>query len=235
MRALPAVLTTALLAASGCSLLPANGANTDPAPPAPAPAPPPSTPPPPAPRPFDLPMQDVQPCDLLTDEQRSQLGFDRDPLPDAEIGFDDAATCSYRNTAAKVGARLSLITTEGMDVWTSDAAQVEAVPITVADFPALVIKTPELDRSCNVEVDVAEGQHLDVLYRDDGGRPPTPLNSLCDGAKRVAESAVASLRHPAPATSSDARTPDAQNSRTTDGHDPSSNPRDPVHYPQSPN
>lgn len=180
-------------------------------------------------------MQDIRACDLLTSDQRSQLGFDRDPLPDTEVGFDDAPTCSYRNTTAKVGARLSLITTEGMDVWTDDTAQVEATPIAVAGFPGLIIKTPDLDRSCNVEVDVAEGQHLDVLYRDDGGQPPTPLDSLCDGAERVAESTVTSLAHPAPETSpaTSPGTSRPPESRDPDD-DPSSDPEDAVHYPQSP-
>ena len=117
-------------------------------------------------------------------------------MPDSEAGFGNAATCSYRNTTAKVGARLALVTTEGMAVWTDDTAQVDATPISVEGFPALVIKTPGLDLTCNVAVDTAEGQHLDVLYRDDGGQPPPPVDQLCEGAKRVAEEAVRTLKAP---------------------------------------
>lgn len=188
-----------MLALSGCGSLRAQNAAETPAPPPPAPVsmPPPSTPPLP-PRPFAVPLDGVDPCEVLSSRQRAQLGFDRDPLPGGEPGFGDAATCSFRNSTAKVGARLSLVTIESMDVWTSDTAQVRATPVEIAGFPALVIRTPELDLVCNVAVDVAEGQHLDVLYRDDGADPPPSLHQLCAGAERVAEAAVTSLKQPEP-------------------------------------
>jgi hypothetical protein len=160
-----------------------------------------------------MPLNDTDPCRLLTADQRAQLGFDRDPLPDSEGGFGDAPTCSFRNTTAKVGARLSLVTTEGMSVWTDDTAQVEATPVVIAGFPALIIKTPDLDLSCNVAVDVAQGQHLDVLYRDDGGQPAPPLEQLCEGAQRVAEDAVRTLASPQPESSSTQPQPSGTGSR----------------------
>ncbi|MEU6131725.1 DUF3558 domain-containing protein [Saccharopolyspora sp. NPDC047091] len=216
----------ALLTLSGCGFLRSEPAAETPAPPPPAP-PTTSTPPPPPPRPYELSMSDVEPCGLLTAAQRGQLGFDRDPLADTEGGFGDAPTCSFRNTTAKVGARLSLITTESMSVWTDDTAQVQATPVVVHGFPALVIKTPDLDLSCNVAVDVAEGQHLDVLYRDDGGQPAPPLDALCEGAQLVAENAVASLADPAPETSESATTsadPTAEES-TSGSSEPLMSPR----------
>ncbi|KAA5833688.1 DUF3558 domain-containing protein [Saccharopolyspora hirsuta] len=194
-RRLSALLAVSALALTGCSLWQSQP-TADTAAPPPMPLPTTSTPPPPPPRPFELGLDGVAACTLLTPAQRSQLGFDRDPMPDSEAGFGNAATCSYRNTTAKVGARLALITTEGMGVWTDDTAQVEATPVVVGGFPALVIKTPGLDLSCNVAVDVAEGQHLDVLYRDDGAQPPSPVDQLCAGAQRVAEDAVATLVAP---------------------------------------
>ncbi|MCI2419113.1 DUF3558 domain-containing protein [Saccharopolyspora sp. K220] len=198
-RRLSVLFTAGTLTLTGCGLWQSEPTSDTAAPP---PPPPPTTsaPPPLPPRPFELGLDGVDPCTLLTPDQREQLGFDREPLPDSEAGFGDAATCSYRNTTAKVGARLALITTEGMGVWTDDTAQVEASPVVIGGFPALVIKTPGLDLSCNVAVDVAEGQHLDVLYRDDGGQPPPPVDQLCAGAQRVAEDAVATLA--APETSS---------------------------------
>lgn len=198
------MLSAGALALTGCGLVQSEHAADTDAPSTPPPPPPTttSTPPPPPPRPFEMRLDDTDPCDLLTSGQRGQLGFDRDPLPNSEGGFGNAATCSFRNTTGKVGARLSLITTEGMGVWTDDTAQVEARPVVIRGFPALVIKTPDLDLACNVAVDVAEGQHLDVLYRDDGGQPAPPLDLLCDGAQRVAEDAVDSLTNPAPETSS---------------------------------
>jgi hypothetical protein len=191
------VLLVATLAAGGCGFLKTENAADTTAPPPPPPPPPTSSAPPPLPpRPFAAPLDGVDPCKLLTADQRSQLGFDREPLADTEGGFGDAPTCSFRNSGAKVGARLSLVTAESMNVWTDDTAQVEATPVVVAGFPGLVIKTPDLDLSCNVAVDVADGQHLDVLFRDDGAQPPAPLDQLCRGAQRVADNAVTSLIHP---------------------------------------
>ncbi|MFC7341439.1 DUF3558 domain-containing protein [Saccharopolyspora griseoalba] len=194
---LSALLGLGALTLTGCGVWQsAPAADTAPPPPPPEPPPASSTADPLPTRPFELSLQDTDPCELLSEEQRSQLGFDREPIPDSEAGFGNAATCSYRNTTAKVGARLALITTEGMSVWTDDTAQVDATPISVDGFPGLVIKTPGLDLTCNVAVDTAEGQHLDVLYRDDGGQPPPPVDELCEGAERVAEEAVRTLKTP---------------------------------------
>ncbi|MFD0924044.1 DUF3558 domain-containing protein [Saccharopolyspora rosea] len=216
-RRLGAVLAAATLVLTGCGLWQSQR-KADTAAPAPPPLPPTTSAPPPLPpRPYAIPLDHLDPCELLTSDQRDQLGFDRDPIPNSEAGFGDAATCSYRNTTAKVGARLALITTEGMGVWTDDTAQVEATPVVVDGFPALVIKTPGLDLSCNVAVDVADGQHLDILYRDDGGQPPPPVDLLCAGAQHVAEDTVATLRNPATAETSSPKT-STTSPRTSEPH-----------------
>jgi hypothetical protein len=153
-----------------------------------------STPPPLPPRPFSMPLNHIDPCRILGAAQRAELGFDRGPLPDPDEGSsDNSEACSFRNTHAKVGARLALVTSAGMAVWTNDPAQVAATPVVIAGFPALVLKTPTLNLACTVEVDVADGQHLDLLYRDDGAQPPAPLDQLCAGAQRVAHASVAAL------------------------------------------
>lgn len=187
-------LAAGMVLFTGCGLLDSEQtARTEPTPsPPPTTAPGSSAPPPPS-RPTEVPLTGKNPCDLLTIDQRAQLGFDREPTPGLDEGFADAATCSYRNTTAKTGARLALIDTEGIGVWTSDTAQVDAKRTTIHDFPALTIKTPGLEESCNVAVDVAEGQHLDVLYRDDGGEPAPPVDDLCVGAQHVAAEVVRTL------------------------------------------
>ncbi|AUS79360.1 DUF3558 domain-containing protein [Actinoalloteichus sp. AHMU CJ021] len=158
-----------------------------------APLPSPSVPPPP-PRPAEMPLDGVDPCALLGREDRIQLGIDRPPVPGVENGFGEAATCSLRSAQNLVGARLALVTIEGVGVWTDDTAQVEVDHVSSAGFPALVVRTPGQEGVCNVEVDVAEGQFLDVLYRDDGASPPPGLDQLCAGAERVAEIVTANLR-----------------------------------------
>src|SRR5262249_20934140 len=90
-------------------------------------------------------------------------------------------------------ARLALVTNEGADLWISDEAQNTAKVISVVGFPALEVRTPGLDTLCNVEVDVAKGEHLDVLFRDGGGAHPIPQDDLCLAAQRVAEADMTSL------------------------------------------
>jgi hypothetical protein len=193
VRKVGVMLAAGTLTLTGCGLMqPETAVNTSPS----AVAPPTSSAPPPLPpRPFEMPLDHTDPCQVLTPDQRGQLGFDRGPTPDSEPGFGHAATCSFRDSQAKVATRLALITNTGMDVWTGDTAQVDATPRVLDGFPALVVKTPKLDTACNVEVDVADGQQLDVLYRDDGAKPPGPLDQLCAGAQRVAEESVTSLIH----------------------------------------
>ncbi len=190
-RRLGAALAACAAALSGCGLSSSEERSAHTAPP-PPPAPTSSVAPPPE-RPTDVPLDETDPCALLTAEQREQLGFDRSPIANVDEGFSDAPACSHRNTTAKVGSRIALVTTEDMGLWTDDTAQVEATRTTVHGFPALVIKTPGLNLSCNVAVDTAQGQHIDVLYRDDGGQPPPPLDQLCSGAHHVAENAVTTL------------------------------------------
>jgi hypothetical protein len=48
---------------------------------------------------------------------------------------------------------------------------------------------------CNVEVDAADNEFLDVMFRDGGNTPPIPQDALCQGAQQVADDAVSSLLH----------------------------------------
>lgn len=80
-----------------------------------------------------------------------------------------------------------------MDVWTDQAAQVETEQIQVGGYPALIVRTPGLADACNVEVDTADGQFLDVLADDGGHRQPPPQAVFCDRARRLAAEAMTSL------------------------------------------
>ncbi|MBV9847388.1 MAG: DUF3558 domain-containing protein, partial [Kutzneria sp.] len=112
------------------------------------------------------------------------------PYTDTEL---KARACTIRGTYSGLVARLALVTTDGVQLWTSDQAQVDAKVTVVTGFPGLVVRTPGLVTLCNVEVDLAEGQFLDVLFRDGGSAQPLTQDDLCLGAQRVAEAAVTSL------------------------------------------
>jgi hypothetical protein len=189
------LLLCAAVALAGCSVFPVSEAsqthdNTSSA--SPAPTTPTTTSLTLPPRPRELPLDKVNPCTILTKQQRTQLSLDTTPTPytDTEL---KARACTIRGTYSGQVARLALVTDEGAELWISDEAQNTAKVISVIGFPALEVRTPNLDTLCNVEVDVAQGEFLDVLFRDGGSATPIPQDDLCLGAQRVAEAAMNSL------------------------------------------
>jgi hypothetical protein len=156
---------------------------------------PPTTTPPPSliARPGNIPLDHVNPCRILTTAQRDTLSLDSTPTPYVDPEFDQAKACSIRGLESGTEARLALVTNMGVDVWLDDTAQVDAQAITASGYPALVVRTPGLSTVCNVEVDAADNEFLDVMFRDGGNNPPIPQNALCAGAQQVADAAVTSL------------------------------------------
>jgi hypothetical protein len=146
------------------------------------------------PRPGSLRLDGVNPCGILTKSQRADLSLNATPTPYTDPVFDQAKACSIRGLDSGTVARLALVLSMGVDVWLSSEAQVQTQQITVSGFPALVVRTPGLTDACNVEVDTAQNQFLDILFRDGGNATPIPQDTLCLGAQRVAEAAVTSLK-----------------------------------------
>jgi hypothetical protein len=152
-----------------------------------------TTTPPRLPRPSEIRLDAVDPCKVLSEEQRTQLSLDHAPNPYVDAAFGSAKACSFRSGISGNVLRLALITVEGVGVWLSENAQVEPHFTTVGGFPAMIIRTPGLDEVCNVEVDVAEGQFLDVMFRDGGNATKATQDTLCKGAQRAAEAALSGL------------------------------------------
>lgn len=146
------------------------------------------------PRPASLSLDGVNPCTILSSSQRADLSLDSPPTAYTDQEFDKAKACSIRGLESGTVARLALVLNMGVDVWLSDEAQVQTQPVTTDGFPAIVVRTPGLTDACNVEVDTADNEFLDVLFRDGGNTPPIPQDTLCLGAQRVAEAAVSSLK-----------------------------------------
>ncbi len=199
---LVAAIGIALVAVIGIAL--ATGVQTpiftanEPGNPAPAPRPAPpitsSTSATMPPRPGTLSLTGVDPCAILTESQRLDLSLDSTQTPYTDTEFDKARACTMRGSDSGTVARLALVLDMGVDVWLSDEAQVVSTPVLVGGWPALVIRTPGLDEACDVDVDTGQDQFLDVLFRDGGNKTPIPQDTLCQGAQRVAEAAVVSLK-----------------------------------------
>ncbi|WP_447004313.1 DUF3558 domain-containing protein [Saccharothrix isguenensis] len=145
------------------------------------------------PRPQDIRLDDVDPCAVLSEDQRIRLSLDNPPSAYVEAGFGNAKACTMRSNISGNVVRFALVTVEGVGVWLSENAQVDARQTTVAGFPGLTVRTPGMENMCNVEVDVAEGQFLDVMFRDGGNATAAKQDTLCQGAQRAAEAAVVGL------------------------------------------
>jgi Protein of unknown function (DUF3558) len=145
------------------------------------------------PRPREVKLDGLDPCTVLSEEQRAALSLDHAPNAYVDNAFGESKVCSFRSGISGNVMRLALVTVEGIGVWLSENAQVEPKFTTVVGFPAMVVRTPGLDDVCNVEVDVAEGQFLDVMFRDGGNGKKATQDTLCAGAERAAEAALTGL------------------------------------------
>lgn len=145
------------------------------------------------PRPREVRLDGLDPCKVLDEEQRAALSLDHTPNAYVDNAFGESKVCSFRSGISGNVMRLALVTVEGVGVWLSENAQVEPQFTTIGGFPAMVIRTPGLDDVCNVEVDVAEGQFLDVMFRDGGNEKKATQDTLCAGAERAAEAALSGL------------------------------------------
>ena len=141
------------------------------------------------PRPREVRLDGLDPCTLLTEPDRRELGLDQRPVLDvAPSALYGGVTqlCSIRGfepRAIAVGVELSV--TGGIELYFRPGVPSEVRPVVVRDFPAIVA-VPTITRFCSVVVDVAPGQAVDVSASDGGRVPPIPQDVLCTDAERVA-------------------------------------------------
>jgi hypothetical protein len=141
------------------------------------------------PRPRDVPIDDVDPCTLLTRAQRAELLLDRPPLGGREPSVlypGDVSMCSIRGNEPKISISISIVTTAGIEFFTTGQTASEVRLIELAGFPAAVAAPMHTDDSCLVLVDTAPGQMVDVQARSAGADPPIPEEQLCRDAERAA-------------------------------------------------
>jgi hypothetical protein len=150
------------------------------------------------PRPREVRLDGVDPCSLLTADQRRTLGFESEPrngtIAASALYGGDVPICTMRGftgEASSVG--IGVVTTAGIALWTTGDLDAEVTPTMVGGFPAVVAVPRRFTEYCSVDVDLAPGQLIDVQFRDGGNRPPIPQRDLCDRAVETAEAAVTSL------------------------------------------
>jgi hypothetical protein len=150
------------------------------------------------PRPRDVQIDGVDPCSLLTVEQRAALGLDGrvvfDSAPVALYNGAEVPLCAIRGFKPRaIAIGLSVVTSAGIELYTSGELAAEVRPVDVRGFPAVVAVPARFAEYCTVIVDVARGQLLDVQFRDGGRKPPIPQDQLCRDARQAAEAAMTTL------------------------------------------
>ncbi len=149
------------------------------------------------PRPREVRLDGLDPCTLLTVEQRAELGLDRDPLLDVgPSGLYGGVTqlCSIRRLdRPSYALAIELSVTSGVEVFLQPGIRADVAPTDVRGFPTLEIRPTELRDTCTVALDVAPGQLLDVQVSNGGATPVAPQNRLCERAREAADLVMTTL------------------------------------------
>ena len=140
------------------------------------------------PRPRDVRIDGVDPCSLLTEAQRAELGLDARPVFDLSPSLlypgPEVPACVIGGNAPRaITVGVSIVTSAGIELFTSGELAAEVRPVEVQGFPAVVAVPTRFTEYCTVVVDVAPGQLLDVQFADGGRGPPIPQDQLCRGRR----------------------------------------------------
>jgi uncharacterized protein DUF3558 len=150
------------------------------------------------PRPREVRLDGVDPCSLLTEQQRAELGLDGRPLfskaPVGLYGGAEVPLCTVRGFEPRaVTVGVSLVTSVGIERYTSGELAAELRLIDVQGFPGVVAVPTRFTDYCTAIVDVAPGQLLDVQFATGGRQPPIPQPQLCQDAQTVAGEVMSTL------------------------------------------
>ncbi|SDN29603.1 Protein of unknown function [Allokutzneria albata] len=149
-------------------------------------------------RPRVLDMNGVDPCALLTQEQQRGFDIDLPPTP-GDSAVLQAKSCYFANQKGFESISLVPIPHTGVDRFTDGKVNADVRDLIVNGFPAkenvIRVNLPNHPPSCDVVVDVAPGQVLDVHYGETGrnGPPVRDREYVCKRAKEAAEAAISTL------------------------------------------
>jgi hypothetical protein len=149
-------------------------------------------------RPRDIHLDGIDPCTLLTEDQRTELGLNGRPVldrsPTSVYPGGDVPSCTIRGFEPRaVWVGLTLVTTTGIERYSAGDLRVDVQPATVRGFPALIARPQRFTEWCSFIVDVAPGQLLEVHFADGGGTRPVPQEQLCNDAAVVADRVLETL------------------------------------------
>lgn len=143
-------------------------------------------------------MDGVDPCTLFTAAQKETLGLDGRPVSGAEksdlYNGGVVPLCSIvGNEPRAISVGVSIVTSAGIELWTSGTLEADVRLVQVRGFPAVQAVPTRFTDFCSVIVDVAPGELLDIQAADGGRKPPLPQDELCTAAVQAAGEAMATL------------------------------------------
>jgi Protein of unknown function (DUF3558) len=149
------------------------------------------------PRPRDIPVDDVDPCSLLTPAQRVALGLDGEPRnsTDDSLFLGPTRNCTVLGFGTpKVAISIAVASRNGIERYTVEGSRSDVSPIAVGGFPAVLARPRTFTDFCTVALDVAPGQLIDVQFSDGGGgQAAIPMATLCSQATSAASGVVTAL------------------------------------------
>ncbi|MEJ2857967.1 MULTISPECIES: DUF3558 domain-containing protein [unclassified Saccharothrix] len=141
-------------------------------------------------RPKTINIKDVDPCTLLTDAQRAELGLNRPPQKSTST-VHQSPSCGFDREDRTWGTTLVTATKAGVEFYTDGSFDAEAQQLQVAGFPAVIASTPKDQTSCWVGVDVSDGQM--VVTQVTSLKGEVPQGRLCELAQQIAGAATTTL------------------------------------------
>ncbi|HWO60197.1 MAG TPA: DUF3558 domain-containing protein [Umezawaea sp.] len=141
-------------------------------------------------RPREIRLDGKNPCDLMTAEQLAPIAPTTAPRPNTS-SFLNAPNCDFSATGAFW--TVTIVTTEGMEEWTSGkrAGQATEIP-PIAGFPAITVTLPTDRAACDIAIDVANGQYLFSGF-EVGKSFADTFPKPCEGARVGAEAVIQNL------------------------------------------
>lgn len=144
-------------------------------------------------RPADIPIGDLEPCNLLTEAQRAELVVGRPRLnkPDGRV----LQSCGWSRSPEEPIEGYLLGPTRGNPAALLQAGDRSASEISVAGFPAVQAEANYSSdgTTCTVLVDVAPDEILELIYGYNGTELQPTLEQSCAKARRAAEMAMQTL------------------------------------------
>jgi hypothetical protein len=145
-------------------------------------------------RPSELSVDDVNPCDLLTEDQRGTFGLTGEQTSELSSTWS-TDSCTTWDADKVLSTSVAAVSTDGIDIfYRGRFTNMQYKPTVVRGFPALFYRFDDAEHACYLAVDVADGQLVDVSY---GAKDPessdASQNEVCDTALSVTEAAMDTL------------------------------------------